>query len=229
MRRTLRTLSLLLGYPSEELQAHVGELRAALDDERALPAARRRALEPLLQSLATSDLLDAQADYSELFDRSRHLSLHLFEHVHGDSRERGPAMIDLGQLYIDHGYAMAGNELPDYLPLFLEFASCLPADEARDLLAQPAHVYAALEERLLQHDSPYAAVFGALLTLAGASPDADALAELRARQAEAKSLDEEWEDAPVEFGKPTLDAKQATGIVARIRAAQQSVVAAIKG
>lgn len=229
MKRTLRTLALLLGYPSAELQTEARALREAVAAERALPAARIAALDPLFDALSTSDLLDAQADYSELFDRSRHLALHLFEHVHGDGRERGQAMIDLGQLYIDHGFVMTGNELPDYLPLFLEFASCLRPAEARDLLAQPVHVFVALEERLQRQDSPYAAVFGALAVLAGATPDAEALAELRARQAEAKTLDEEWEDAPVSFGKPTLDAKQATGVVARIRAAQQSVMAAIKG
>jgi hypothetical protein len=89
---TLRSLTVLLGYPSAELQAHIPDIRQALNTDNALPSAARRRLDPLLDSLETKDLLDLQADYSELFDRSRSLSLHLFEHVHGDSRERGQAM-----------------------------------------------------------------------------------------------------------------------------------------
>ena len=120
MRLTLRSLAALLGYPSEELKAHAGEIRDVLAAERVLPRPARRRLEPLLTSLETEDLLDLQAAYSELFDRSRALSLHLFEHVHGESRERGQAMIDLGQQYIDHGYLLANQELPDFVPVFVE-------------------------------------------------------------------------------------------------------------
>src|SRR5690606_11489837 len=136
-----------------------------------------------------------------LFDRSRSLSLHLFEHVHGESRDRGQAMIDLGQQYIDRGFIMEAGELPDFLPMFLEFVSCSPAKEAREWLGQPAQVLAALEQRLAERNSAYAAVFHALLALADARPDPAALAELR-EQAEEGSIDEEWEDAPVDFSAP---------------------------
>jgi nitrate reductase delta subunit len=225
---TLRALSALLAYPSAELQAHIGEIRAAIAAERTLPGSARSRLEPLLAFLESADLLDAQAAYSELFDRSPKLSLHLFEHIHGDSRGRGQAMIDLGQLYIDRGFAMSGNELPDFLPLFLEFASCLPPGEARELVAGPAHVLAALEQRLAERGSAYAGIFRALLDAVAAKPDPDAVAELRAREAGTKSLDEEWEDAPVDFGRPVEDARRASGVVARIRAAQRAVAGAFK-
>jgi nitrate reductase delta subunit len=225
---TLRALSALLGYPSAELQAHIGEIRGALASERALSRAALVRLEPLLAFLESADLLEAQAAYSDLFDRSPKLSLHLFEHVHGDSRDRGSAMVDLGQLYIRHGFVMSGNELPDYLPLFLEFASCLPVGEARELVSQPAHVLAVFEQRLAERGSAYAGVFHALTTAVAAKPDPEAVAELRAREAEAKSLDEEWEDAPVDFGRPAQAARAATGVVARIRAAQRAVVGAFK-
>lgn len=228
MRYTLRVLSRLLGYPTAELQAAIDELRVALKREQAVTSSLLGELDALMETISNSDLLDAQAAYTDLFDGSRQLSLHLFEHVHGDGRERGQAMIDLGQLYIDHGFAIASNELPDYLPVFLEFASCLPADEARELLGQPAHVLVALEERLRQHASPYAAVFATLTVIAGARPDDAALEELRGRLAQSKSIDEEWEEAPVDFGKPTLDAKRATGVVASIRAAQRAVVSSLK-
>lgn len=224
MKLTLRALSALLGYPSADLKDHAGEIRAALCAEKALSAGALAQLEPLLSALETEDLLDLQAAYSGLFDSSRALSLHLFEHVHGDSRERGQAMIDLGQQYLDRGFIMQAGELPDFLPMFLEFLSCSPVDDAREWLTQPAHVFGALEQRLREHGSPYAAIFHALTVLPGARPDAAAIAELRARteRAQDKSLDEEWEEAPVNFGAPLPVSDGPTGIVARIRAARRA-------
>ena len=149
MKLTLRALAALLGYPSAELKANIGEVRNALACEKALSAADRSRLDRLLRGFAEYDLLDLQAAYSELFDRSRSLSLHLFEHVYGDSRERGQAMIDLGQQYMESGFFLESGELPDFVPVFLEYASCLPGADAREMLAQPAHVFAALAERLV--------------------------------------------------------------------------------
>jgi len=226
MIRSLRALSLLLGYPSAELQAHIGDIRQALGKERLAPAAPLDALEPLLSKLETGDLFDLQADYTDLFDRSRKLSLHLFEHVHGDSRDRGPAMVDLGQTYIDRGFIMTMSELPDYLPLYLEFLACQPFEEARDLLGEPAHVLAALQQRLAERDSPYAAVFGALLALAEARPDAQALKALLERDPAAESdVDDEWSEAPVTFGRPDHEAGGPTGLIAKIRAGRRSATA----
>jgi nitrate reductase delta subunit len=226
MRLTLRALAALLGYPSAELQAHIPELRDALA-ERALPRAARRRLDPLLDRLETGDLLELQADYSELFDRSRSLSLHLFEHVHGDSRERGQAMIDLGRQYLDRGFLLDSPELPDFVPVFVEFASCLPPAEARAMLAEPAHVFAALEERLTKRGSRYAAVFGALLAAAGTRPDREALAELEAKAPsdDPAKIDEEWEEKAVTF-TGAHDMGGPTGIVARLRAAGKAMTAA---
>ena len=223
MRLTLRAQAVLLGYPSPELQAHIGEIRAALLSEKVLPRAAIRRLEPLLARLEKQDLLEAQADYSELFDRSRALSLHLFEHVHGDSRERGQAMIDLGQQYIDRGYLLETHELPDFVPVFLEFVSCLAPAEARETLGEPAHVFAALEQRLADRGSDYSAIFGALLALAAARPDAVALEELQknAPSDDLAKIDEEWEEKPVTFTEPH-DMGGPTGIVAKIRAARKA-------
>src|SRR5687767_12950540 len=117
MKMTLRALSALLSYPSEELQAHAAEIRTALREERVLSGKSFAGVETLLERIETSDLLDLQAAYSELFDRSRSLSLHLFEHVHGDSRERGQAMIDLGQQYMASGFLLEATELPDFVPV----------------------------------------------------------------------------------------------------------------
>ncbi len=231
MRMTLRTLAALLGYPSAEIRAHMADLRAALDTENALSRDIRAGLTPLLDRLERDALIDAQAEYTDLFDRSRSLSLHLFEHVHGDSRERGQAMIDLGQHYIDSGFIMQAPELPDFLPIFLEFLSCAPPAQAREWLSEPAHVLAALEQRLDERKSPYAAVFHALVALPGAKPDPTAVAELQARVAGegAKTLDEEWEDAPVNFGAPIQNGGGPTGVIAKIRAARRAVASAGKG
>lgn len=226
MIRSLRALSLLLGYPSAELQAHVDDIRQALRKERLVSAAALEALGPLFSKLETGDLFDLQADYTDLFDRSRKLSLHLFEHVHGDSRDRGPAMVDLGQTYIDRGFIMTLSELPDYLPLYLEFLACQPFEEARDLLGEPAHVLAALQQRLAERDSPYAAVFGALLALAEARPDAEALKALLERDpATEADVDDEWREAPVTFGRPDHEAGGPTGLIAKIRAGRRSTAA----
>lgn len=226
MRMTLRTLAALLGYPSEELKAHAGELRQAIDQERALSATERNRLEPLIHALETEELLDLQAAYSELFDRSRSLSLHLFEHVHGDSRERGQAMIDLGQQYVVGGFFLEANELPDFVPVFLEYASCLPPSEARETLGQPAHVFAALAERLGKRQSPYASVFHSLVELAGVRPDAEAMAEINQNTPveDPKEIDEEWEEAPVSFNNSGAhEMGGPTGVVAKIRASNRSV------
>lgn len=229
MRLTLRALAALLAYPSAALTRHIDDIREALDSGGALPRPARRGLEPLLARLETGDLLDLQAAYSELFDRSRSLSLHLFEHVHGDSRERGQALIDLGQQYIDRGYLLAANELPDFVPVFVEFASCLPADEAREMLGQPAHVFAALEERLSARASPYAAVFQALVAVAGARPDRAALADLQdsAPSDDPAKIDEEWEERPVSFSAHEMGGP--TGMIARLRAAGKEMAGMAKG
>ena len=226
MKMTLRTLAVLLGYPSAELQAHAGELREALRSEGKLTAADRDRLDPLLRSLESDDLLDLQADYSELFDRSRSLSLHLFEHVHGDNRERGQAMIDLGQQYLINGFFLEANELPDFVPVFLEFASCLPPSEARETLCQPAHVFAALAERLDKRQSRYAAVFHCLVALTGVRPEAEALAEIdqNTPAVDPPEIDDEWEEAPVTFNNSGAhEMGGPTGVVAKIRASNRSV------
>src|SRR4249919_4343118 len=130
MAKTFKALSLLLSYPSSELQQAVGELRAAIEAEALVPAAVRRQLDDLLNDIAGGDLYDLQERYVLLFDRTRSLSLHLFEHVHGESRDRGQAMIDLKAQYDQHGLSISAAELPDFMPLFLEYLSMLSLAEA---------------------------------------------------------------------------------------------------
>jgi nitrate reductase molybdenum cofactor assembly chaperone NarJ/NarW len=194
-----------------------------LDHERALPKAVRAPLYDLIEEFATGDLYDLQERYVLLFDRTRSLSLHLFEHVHGESRDRGQAMIDLKGLYEKNGLAMSAAELPDFLPLFLEFLSTRSRAEACSLLAQPAHVLAALAERLKQRGSSYEAVFRALVVLAGTRP-AEVEASMLAGAPDFEpndfaALDAEWEDAPVSFGPGASNCKDE--IVARVRAGRR--------
>ncbi|MDT9600880.1 nitrate reductase molybdenum cofactor assembly chaperone [Sphingosinicella rhizophila] len=226
MKLTLRALTVLLSYPSEDIQAHVGEIREAIAGEAVLPGAAMRKLEPLLASFETEELLDLQSTYSELFDRSRSLSLHLFEHVHGDSRERGQAMIDLGKQYIESGFFLEASELPDFVPVFLEYTSCLPRAEAREMLGQPGHVFAALAERLDKRESAYAGIFHAIVALAGVRPDAGAIAELAENTPDEDpgTIDEEWEEAPVSFSSGGAhEMGGPTGFVAKIRASNRPV------
>jgi nitrate reductase delta subunit len=189
---TLRVLARLLSYPDAELRAHLDELQAALLSERTLGASRLAELESLLHSLRTRDPIEVEADYVQLFDRGRSTSLHLFEHVHGDSRDRGPAMIDLAQTYEKAGLYLAEGELPDYLPVVLEFVSTQPAKEAKAFLGEMTHILQAIFSALLKRESPYASVLGALLEIAGERAQA-------VKVAEEPPLDDSWEE-PVAFG-----------------------------
>ena len=167
MAKTLRVMAALLGYPDAQMRTHLSEMRALIHAEAALPPARLAELDVLIDALEQAEQLVAEADYVELFDRGRGTSLHLFEHVHGDSRERGPAMIDLGQTYAKAGLMLAEGELPDYLPAVLEFVSTQPPREAREFLAEMAHIFNAIFGALQARRSAYASVLGGLLDLAG--------------------------------------------------------------
>jgi nitrate reductase delta subunit len=166
-RHTLRALALLLAYPDGRQRALLPALADAIDAERALPAARRAEIRALAAQLESAAPLEAEARYVELFDRGRSTSLHLFEHVHGDSRDRGPAMVDLLKTYETAGLRLDGKELPDHLCVVLEFASTQPAALAREFLGELAHILQAIFSALRQRDSAYATLIAAVLELAG--------------------------------------------------------------
>ncbi|MGD9602358.1 MAG: nitrate reductase molybdenum cofactor assembly chaperone [Gammaproteobacteria bacterium] len=206
MALTLRVASHLLRYPDRQLRAQLPELRAALGRESALSRTRRDELCALIDFLRAQDPFAAEAAYVELFDRGRTTSLHLFEHVHGDSRERGPALVDLARTYAQAGLYLAPDELPDYLPVVLEFASTLPATAARAFLGEMAHLFNALVAALTARRSRYACVLGALLDLAGerAQPIPPAIEE---------PLDATWEEPPA-FGGCGMSGQSAPSTVA---------------
>ena len=196
MGHSLRVLAALLGYPDAALRGHLAEMHTLLHAEAALSPARRGEIDALMNQLAKADPLQSEADYVELFDRGRATSLHLFEHVHGDSRERGPALIDLGQTYASAGLLLSEGELPDYLPAVLEFVSTQPPVEARAFLGEMAHIIRAIFSALLQRESAYAGALGALLDLAGEA--ATTAASRAPDNAAEESLDERWAE-PVVF------------------------------
>lgn len=202
--RILKALSALLTYPSPELIAALPEIGRLIENDTLLSRHDRAGLQKLVAQLRDGDLLDRQEAFGLLFDRTRSLSLHLFEHVHGESRDRGQAMVDLIQLYEEGGFTPTTEELPDFLPLFLEYASTRAPQEALSLIGEPAHVIAALAERLAKRKSPYEAIFRALLTLARAKPDKAALdvllAEPDPEPDDLEALDAAWEEEEVLFG-----------------------------
>jgi len=224
MNKTFKALSALLTYPTAQLQLAAGEISEVLDADALIPDRIRDQLHSLVSELATGDLYDLQERYVLLFDRTRSLSLHLFEHVHGESRDRGQAMIDLKSQYEQAGLLMSAAELPDFLPLFLEYLAMRPAKEACDALAQPAHIFGALAERLRKRQSPYEAVLRALIALAAAKPkDADISALLQSPDPDATdlaALDAAWEDEPVNFGPGAGDSCK-DGLIARVRGAMR--------
>jgi len=165
--KTLRVLARLLSYPTPGVRAHLGEMRAVLHRERAVGAARLGELDALIRGIERQSAIDAEADYVQLFDSGRSTSLHLFEHVHGDSRDRGPAMIDLAQTYETAGLYLGQGEMPDHLPVVLEYASTQPPAESRAFLSEIAHILNVIFNALAKRGSRYASVLGALLELAG--------------------------------------------------------------
>jgi nitrate reductase molybdenum cofactor assembly chaperone NarJ/NarW len=204
MANALKIISALLSYPTDELLAARDELHAALATDRMTGRREKAWLGALIDDLGNRDLFDAQERYVLLFDRTRTLSLHLFEHVHGESRDRGQAMVDLAQMYEAQGFDIDARELPDYLPLFLEYLSTQSAEEVHNLLTQTLHILVALRERLQKRDSIYANAFLALEALANARPDAAAVAGILAEADhdpnDLEALDKIWEDEAVTFG-----------------------------
>lgn len=227
--RTFKVLSALLSYPTEGLIEAAPEFMAVLDSDRLVPAAKRGAVEALIREIATGDVYDLQERYALLFDRSKTLALHLFEHVHGESRDRGQAMVDLKAMYENAGLMIAANELPDYVPLLLEFLSTRRLVEARELLGQTAHILAALAERLGRRESNYRAVFDTLVAIAVGAPRRDIVDELlKAPDTDPMdlvALDAAWEEEEVRFG-PGAQGQGACGhegLIAKLRHARRAV------
>lgn len=217
MTRSFKVIAALLSYPNEAIQGAAADFKPVLAQEGIIPQNQQTLLGQLIDELATRDLYDLQERYVQMFDRSRALSLHLFEHVHGESRERGQAMVDLQLLYAKHGLEISAKELPDFLPLFLEFLSTLPLDDARTMLGEPRHVLEAIRDRLRKRKSVYTAVFEALISVAADTAAAE-VSDVQTQDDnpdDLEALDKIWEEEPVIFGQGEQGCPVADNIVAK--------------
>ena len=195
--KTFKALGILLWYPTEEWLTDASDLCDLIEQEALVKKDQSAVLRSLVDKLKRTDLLELQEDYVDTFDRVRSLSLHLFEHVHGESRDRGQAMVDLAERYKEQGFSLAASELPDYLPVFLEYLSMIPKEEALEELANTGHILAALGKRLAERGSPYSAVLDTLTLLAGKTPEKVERKEPVVVNFE--QMDKEWEEKPIDF------------------------------
>jgi len=220
-RHTLRALALLLGYPDAKARALMPQLADAMDAEAALSPARRKELRALARALVSVDPIEAETQFVELFDRGRSTSLHLFEHVHGDSRERGPAMIDLAQTYEKCGLLLGPHEVPDHLCVVLEFASTQPPAVARAFLGEMAHILASIFSALRKRESAYASVLAAVIELAGHKAEAVAVAD-------DQPIDESWAE-PIVFDGCSTKGQARPGDAQPIHIVRKTAAAAASG
>jgi nitrate reductase delta subunit len=221
MAVTYQGLARLLAYPSAETQGLTTDIVAIVRGEGLVPTSLADDIADLAREISAADLYEAQERYIDLFDRTRSLSLNLYEHVHGESRERGQAMVALIELYRSRGLELDAKELPDYLPVFLEFLSILPQAEAASFLAEAVHVLEAMAERLKKRDSRYKAVFDALVALSGIRAEARIVAALLAEPEEnpddLEALDKQWEETAVTFGPGEAGCPKAEALVTAMK------------
>ena len=197
------------------------EIGGVLASDTRLTAAARRALRPLVEELGGRDIYELEEQYVMLFDRSRTLSLNLFEHVHGESRDRGGAMVSLVETYRAGGFEPATSELPDHLPVLLEFLSTRPFAEAQETLADAAHIFEALNARLVRRESAYGAVFAAFCSWRASRPTSRPWPRCwrspTTIPTDLEALDEVWEESEVRFGPdPNAGCPQARDMLARM-------------
>lgn len=198
----LKLIGVLLDYPRDELWDHGPELLQACDDPSLVPT-RQVQLRAFVQQLLGSDPLDAQSAWLGTFDRGRAMSLLLFEHIHGESRDRGQAMVDLVEAYRRNGFELDARELPDYLPLLLEYLSRRPQEEARDYLHHVGHIAGMLAARAAERQLPHAVLLEILVEAGQGKVN---LALLRQRASEevrddtTEAMDRVWEEEAIRFG-----------------------------
>ncbi|MBL4866260.1 MAG: nitrate reductase molybdenum cofactor assembly chaperone [Pseudomonadales bacterium] len=199
----LKVVSHLMNYPTQDMIDNADELREVIASAREIPPASRQQITDLLNTLCDRDLMDVQEEFGNLFDRGRSLSLLLFEHVHGESRDRGQAMVNLMKVYSENGFHISVRELPDYIPLYLEYLGQRPDLEAREWLADVAPILANISARLTERKSLYHCLFDALLIISGANLD---IADIQTTVAKEpvdhslEALDKIWEEEAVTFG-----------------------------
>jgi len=199
MIKTYKVLSLLLSYPNEELQQFLPQVENALREEALLQGDKIDGLIEFCRRFGPLDLMSWQEEYVQLFDYSRSVSLHIFEHIKGDSRDRGQAMVNLMEFYKESGMHLTTKELPDYIPAFLEFLSTLPPAKAAELLGETVHIMDRINEALSESGNDYRYIFQAIISLSAKEPDKAVTREM-IKNEKPLDLDAEYEEEPVTFG-----------------------------
>lgn len=199
MINTYKILSLLLSYPNKELQNFLLEAEGILREEALLSEDKISEIAEFCRNFINTDLTDWQAEYVQLFDYSRSVSLHFFEHVNGDSKDRGQAMVDLMEFYTKNGMKLASRELPDYIPVFLEFLSTLSQSKSAELLGSTVNILDRINVALSEKKNPYSNLFQAIISLSAIKPDQKITREM-IKNEKPLNLDAEYEEAPVVFG-----------------------------
>ncbi len=199
MIKTYKILSLCLSYPNADLQLFLSKVKNELQKEVLLNEENIEGMTKFVNYFKNMDLTDWQAQYVQLFDNSRSASLHLFEHIKSDSKDRGQAMVDLMEYYKEGGLELSANELPDYLPVFLEFLSTQEIQKAAELLSEPIHIIARINKALSEKQNPYSYIFSAIVSLSSQQPNEKETAVIISNE-KPLDLDAEYDEAPVEFG-----------------------------
>ncbi len=203
-----KAFSALLSYPSADMRAALPEIAEIVRTSQLVGRRERQDVLALIDELRQGDLLTVEERYVDLFDRGRALSLNLFEHLHGESRDRGTAMVDMKRLYQAAGFELATRELPDYLPVVLEYLSCREIGEARAVLADCAHIMKTIARSLIARQSRYAAVPQALIVVAGEKPVDGA--GIKPVTEPVESLDRDWAEMPA-FASPPASGRPGAG------------------
>lgn len=194
---------------------HADDLVNAINESGQLSIESKEQLVAFIRQLTRSELYDAQEKYDLLFDRGRSLSLLLFEHVHGESRDRGQAMVDLMKEYTDHGFEINSEQLPDYIPLYLEFLSEQDQPYAQEWLSDVSHILTILSERLRGRDCNYRVLFDAMIELSGVTVEREKLAKIVQKEQPDdtfEAIDKAWEDKEIRFDDPIeSDSEQSCG------------------
>ncbi|MBP6117046.1 MAG: nitrate reductase molybdenum cofactor assembly chaperone [Neisseriaceae bacterium] len=170
MNLIFKLISTLLCYPTDTQQAALADLRAAV---ATVPVLKEHAssFDKVLDYLESRELITLQEEYVAYFDRNRSHALYLFEHLHGEDRDRGSAMVDLLEAYRGHGFDISANELPDYLPLLLEFMAQVDETVALSMLSDAIHVINHLGNKLHANHVPYAPLLTILVHLSPVCPE----------------------------------------------------------
>lgn len=200
--KTYKIFSTLLLYPNDELKTSIDCVIDILKEETLISSYELDQLNLFVSYIKENNLLFLQESYVSVFDRQKHFSLYLFEHIHGDSRERGMAMVDLGNLYKRSFFEMpVGGELPDYIPVFLEYLSLMSKDKAALLLGEIVNIVAVLSRRLEAIDSLYYIIFSILESLSSTKPDKKFIGKILSDDISLNNknleIDKNWEDPKI--------------------------------